>query len=193
MLEVKDFSLLHSLQTSCGAHTTFHLVCNRPSFSGIKWVWPEADHSPSPDAEVKHVWSCTCTSASIMSWPLIMHRKTYLYRTHSKCNAMLRLGLWSCMVVRKHGWREGQQDCAYLLRSFTVRSCVRGSVHDAGISCICLLGLQFYLIGCLCLVSVECLGTADIFFYRLESLEQILAVPLFLRLVFLPTLLFPNT
>jgi hypothetical protein len=48
----KDFSLLHSIQTSSGAH----LASGVPS-SGLKQLGHETDHSPPSSAEIKNYTS----------------------------------------------------------------------------------------------------------------------------------------
>jgi hypothetical protein len=53
--EAKDFSLLHSVQTSFGAHPAFYNAGSSGSFPmGVKWQGYEADHSSPSIAEVKN-------------------------------------------------------------------------------------------------------------------------------------------
>jgi hypothetical protein len=49
----RDFSLLHSEHTGCGAHPASYAVDVRGSFLGVKRPVREADNSPPSAAEVK--------------------------------------------------------------------------------------------------------------------------------------------
>jgi hypothetical protein len=50
---VQDFSLLHSVQTGSGAHSTSYSVGNGGSFPGAKRQGRESDHSPPSNAQAK--------------------------------------------------------------------------------------------------------------------------------------------
>jgi hypothetical protein len=50
----QDFSLLHSLQTGCGAHPVSCPMGTGCDFPGVKWPRPETDHSAPSTAEVKN-------------------------------------------------------------------------------------------------------------------------------------------
>jgi hypothetical protein len=51
---VRDFSLLHSVQTASGVHPASYPKGTWGSIPGIKRKGREADHSPPPSAEVKN-------------------------------------------------------------------------------------------------------------------------------------------
>jgi hypothetical protein len=50
----KNVSLLHSVQTSSGAHAASYTMSTGGSFPGVKRLGHEADHSPPASAEVKN-------------------------------------------------------------------------------------------------------------------------------------------
>jgi hypothetical protein len=51
---VRDFSLLHSIQTSSEAHPSYYPVGTRGSFPGVKWPGREADNLLPTNAKVKN-------------------------------------------------------------------------------------------------------------------------------------------
>jgi hypothetical protein len=53
---VKNFPLLHIVQTGSGVHPTSYKMGTRGSFPGVKRQVREADHSPPTSAEVKKMW-----------------------------------------------------------------------------------------------------------------------------------------
>jgi hypothetical protein len=55
LVGASNFSMLHSVQTSYGGHTTSYSMGTRGYFSrGIPQIGCEADDSPPPSAEVKN-------------------------------------------------------------------------------------------------------------------------------------------
>jgi hypothetical protein len=50
----RDFSLLQSAQAVWGPPSGYTGLS-----LGIKWLWPEANHLSSSNAEVKNKWNCT--------------------------------------------------------------------------------------------------------------------------------------
>jgi hypothetical protein len=56
-----NFSLFHHVKTGSGAHIASYPVGTGGSFSGVKWLECEADHSPPSSAKVKSVWRYTST------------------------------------------------------------------------------------------------------------------------------------
>jgi hypothetical protein len=58
---VKNFSLLHIVQTDSGVHPTSYKMGTGGSFPGVKLQGREADHSPPTGAEVKKMWIYTYT------------------------------------------------------------------------------------------------------------------------------------
>jgi len=53
--------LLQMIMNS-GAHSASYPTVRRGSYSGIKWLGREAEHSPPSSAEVKNAWVYTSTS-----------------------------------------------------------------------------------------------------------------------------------
>jgi hypothetical protein len=51
--EAKRFSH-HSVYTGSGVYPAFYTMVTTGSFSGVKWLGREADHSPPFNAEVKN-------------------------------------------------------------------------------------------------------------------------------------------
>jgi hypothetical protein len=51
---LRDFFLLHRVQTGSGAHPTFHPMGTRSFFPGVKRQGREANHSPPSNTEVKN-------------------------------------------------------------------------------------------------------------------------------------------
>jgi hypothetical protein len=60
---VKDYSLLHGVQTDSGSHPASY-----PLDTGIKRPRREADHSPPASVEVKKMWIYTSTLPHRSSW-----------------------------------------------------------------------------------------------------------------------------
>jgi hypothetical protein len=58
---VKDFSLLHVVQTGSEAHPASCPMSTGGSIPGVKRQGREADHSPPASAEVKKTWVYTST------------------------------------------------------------------------------------------------------------------------------------
>jgi len=60
LVGARYISVVHILQTVCGAHAAFFSVVARGSFPSCKaartWSW----HLLPPQSEVKNEWSCTC-------------------------------------------------------------------------------------------------------------------------------------
>jgi hypothetical protein len=50
----RDFSLLHSIQTSPGAHPAFYPMGTMDTLPGVKRPGRQAAHSPPPSTEVKN-------------------------------------------------------------------------------------------------------------------------------------------
>jgi hypothetical protein len=53
----RTFFFCYHVQTSPGAHPTSCPVGTEGSYSVIKWLRQEADHSPASSAEIKNAWS----------------------------------------------------------------------------------------------------------------------------------------
>jgi hypothetical protein len=58
---VKEFSLLHVLQTGSGVHPTSYAMGTGAHYPGVKWLGREADHSPPASAEIKEMWIYSLT------------------------------------------------------------------------------------------------------------------------------------
>jgi hypothetical protein len=58
---VKQFPLLHIVQTGSGVHPTSYKMDTEGSFPGVKRQGREADHSPPTNAEFKKMWIYTST------------------------------------------------------------------------------------------------------------------------------------
>jgi hypothetical protein len=61
---VKNFFLLHVVETGSGAYPGSYEMDTRGSFLGIKlqvYEVYEAYHSPAPSMEVRNMWTCTST------------------------------------------------------------------------------------------------------------------------------------
>jgi hypothetical protein len=68
------FSLHHRVQTGSGAHPASYPMGTGRSFSGVKQLGYEADHSPPSSAEVKNVWNDTSIPQYVfMAWCLVKH------------------------------------------------------------------------------------------------------------------------
>jgi hypothetical protein len=59
--EWQEFSPLHVVQTSSGAHPASYKMGTWGCFDGVMRPGHEADHSPSTSAEVKNTWIYTST------------------------------------------------------------------------------------------------------------------------------------
>jgi hypothetical protein len=57
----QEFSLLHVVQTGCGAHQP-PIQWVLGALSMVKWPGREADHSPPTSAEVENTWIYTPSS-----------------------------------------------------------------------------------------------------------------------------------
>jgi hypothetical protein len=55
----QEFSLLHVVQTTSGAHPVSYPIGKGGSSPGVKQPGREADHSPPTSAEVKKTWIYT--------------------------------------------------------------------------------------------------------------------------------------
>jgi hypothetical protein len=58
----REYSLLHSVQASSGAHLALYAMDTGGSFSGVKRPGHEAHHSPPSSAEVKNGEATTSLS-----------------------------------------------------------------------------------------------------------------------------------
>jgi len=56
-----SFSLLHCIQTGCGAHLASYPVDTGNSFPGSKALGHETNHSPLTSAQVKNAWNHSST------------------------------------------------------------------------------------------------------------------------------------
>jgi hypothetical protein len=56
---VKGFFLRRRVQTGCGTHPGSYSLAARGSFTGVKALGREGDHSPASSAEVTNLWSYT--------------------------------------------------------------------------------------------------------------------------------------
>jgi hypothetical protein len=57
----QEFSLLHVVQTGCGAHLASYPVCTVGSFPGVKQQGHKDDDSSPASDEVKKMWIYTST------------------------------------------------------------------------------------------------------------------------------------
>jgi hypothetical protein len=76
LAQVRDFSVLQSVQTCCGAHTTFIQCVKEAVFIGVKWLICEGDHSSPSCVKVKVTGAVTPLPTCFYGVP--MDRFTYL-------------------------------------------------------------------------------------------------------------------
>jgi hypothetical protein len=83
-VSLRNFSLLHRIQTDSGAHPAFHHWLPAGGlFSGVKRLGCEANHLPPSSAEVKNAWRYTSTPQYVMVWCLVKHRDNFTLSHHA--------------------------------------------------------------------------------------------------------------
>jgi hypothetical protein len=79
MARVRDFSVIHSIQTVSVVHRASYPVGTGGYFPRGMRPMGEADHSSPSAPEIYYVWSCTSTPQHIfMAWLLIKHRDNFI-------------------------------------------------------------------------------------------------------------------
>ena len=99
------FSVVHVLQTGCGAHAAFFSVVARGSFIRCKaartWSW----HLPPPQSEVKNEWICTCRPHICLSVWMGTKLPLFLFLFDFIILCILVLPLSTVLEIRDISWK----------------------------------------------------------------------------------------
>jgi hypothetical protein len=71
-------SLSNHIHIGSGVHPASYPMDNRDLFTRVKWLEPEADHSPPSTTEVKNMWRYISTPPYVfIMWCVISHRNSF--------------------------------------------------------------------------------------------------------------------